>query len=259
MDLAVFFGMAVSFAMISIALLFGGEALAFLNLPSFFIVVGGTLGATLTQYPASLIFSVLKKSLARQKSDFTPTTLMEECVNLAYFARREGILALEARTEKMEDYYLRKGFQLAIDGLDLDTIRSIMESEMGNASYRHERGAQVLDAMASYAPALGLMGTVIGLVQMLNTMDDPSSIGPAMAVALITTFYGIVLANLVFSPLSGKLRLKSQEELLVMEMGMQGILGIAQGEHPRILREKLTPYLESRDETRGGVMWREIP
>ena len=137
---------------------------------------------------------------------------------------------------------MRKGLQLTVDGLEPESIQAIMEAEIGNTEARHETGVDLLNALAAYAPALGMIGTVIGLVQMLQNMSDPSTIGPSMAVALITTFYGAVLANLVFLPMVGKLKHRSREEIHIMEMQMEGVLGISRGENPRIIQEKLSSF-----------------
>ena len=138
---------------------------------------------------------------------------------------------------------MKKGLQLTVDGLEPQAIAEIMETEIAYLDERHETGAEIMGAFAAFAPAMGMIGTVIGLVLMLKTMEDPSTIGPAMAVALITTFYGAVLANLVFIPMQGKLKVRSKEEKLLKEMQLEGILSISKGENPRIIAEKLSSYL----------------
>lgn len=247
MDLATILGIVVSFGLIMTAL-WGGDPTTFIDVPSMLIVFGGTIGATLTHYPLGTVLKVgaiIRKTLISK----TPATslIIEQFMDLANRARREGILALEPVVKSIDDAYLRKGLQLTVDGLEPDAIQSIMETEIGNTEGRHETGIDLLNALAAYAPALGMIGTVIGLVQMLKTMDDPSSIGPAMAVALITTFYGAVLANLVFLPMVGKLKYRSKEEILIMEMQMEGVLGISRGENPRIIMEKLSSFQPPKD------------
>ena len=243
MDLTTLLGIVVSFGLVTTAL-WGGHPMAFVDVPAALIVFGGTLGATLTHYPLGTMLkigSIIRKTLVHTP----PATnlIIEQFMDLANRARREGILSLEPIVKSISDPYLRKGLQLTVDGLEPDAIQSIMETEIGNTESRHETGIDLLNAMAAYAPALGLIGTVIGLVQMLKTMDDPGTIGPAMSVALITTFYGAILANLVFLPLVGKLKHRSKEEILVMEMQMEGVLGISRGENPRIIMEKLSGFL----------------
>jgi chemotaxis protein MotA len=248
MDLATIIGFVVSFGLIGAALLLGGDPLMFVDGPSVLIVFGGTFGATLTHYPLSTVFkvgTVIRKTLVSQTP--APATIINQFMDYANRARREGILALESIVNNIDDAYLRKGLQLTVDGLEPDSIQNIMETEIGNTEGRHETGIELLSALAAYAPALGMIGTVIGLVQMLQTMDNPDKIGPAMATALITTFYGAILANLIFLPLVGKLKHRSKEEILIMEMQMEGVLGISRGENPRILMEKLSSFQPPKD------------
>ena len=253
MDLATILGMVVSFGLIMTALFLGGAPTSFIDVPAMLIVFGGTFGATLTHYPLGTflrIGTIIRKTLVTK----TPSShmIIDQFMDYANRARREGILALEPIVKAIDDPYLRKGLQLTVDGLEPSAIQNIMETEIDNISTRHEVGVELLSAMATYSPALGLIGTVIGLVQMLRTMDDPSTIGPAMAIALITTFYGAVLANLVFLPLMGKLKHRSKEEVLIMEMQMEGVLGISRGENPRIIMEKLNSYQPPRERRQTG-------
>jgi len=248
MDLATLLGMIISFGLVSVAIAGGGSFMLFVDSASMLIVFGGTIGATLTHYPLGTVLSVgkvIRKTLVGK----TPSTgeILDQFMDLANRARREGILSLESAISGLSDPYLKKGLQLTVDGLEPESIQAIMEAEINNVESRHETGIDLLNAMGAYAPALGMIGTVIGLVQMLQTMSDPSTIGPAMAVALITTFYGAVLANLVFLPMVGKLKHRSKEELLVMEMQMEGVLGISRGENPRIIEEKLSSFQPPKD------------
>lgn len=243
MDLATLLGMTISFGLISAAIAGGGSFMLFVDSASMLIVFGGTMGAVLTHYPLRTALSVgkvIRKTLVGK----TPSTssILAQFMNFSNRARREGILSLEPAISGLTDPYLKKGMQLTIDGLEPESIQAIMEAEINNVESRHETGIDLLNAMGAYAPALGMIGTVIGLVQMLQTMADPSTIGPAMAVALITTFYGAVLANLVFLPMVGKLKHRSKEELHIMEMQMEGVLGISRGENPRMIEEKLSSY-----------------
>ncbi|WP_027187114.1 motility protein A [Desulfovibrio cuneatus] len=244
MDLATPLGLVVSFGLITAALLDGAGGLGlFIHGPSMLIVLGGTIGATLTHYPLGTVLST-GKIIGKTFSSSLPTTddVIAQFIDYANRARREGILALESIVNGIDNAYVKKGLQLTVDGMEPEIIRSILEAEISNVEARHETGIDLLSALAAYAPALGMIGTVIGLVQMLKNMNDPSSIGPAMAVALITTFYGAVLANLVFLPMVGKLKCRSKEEVLIMEMQLEGIVGISKGENPRIILEKLTSF-----------------
>lgn len=251
MDLATILGILVSFGLILWALVIGGNPIIFLNLPSALIVLGGTFGATLINYPwrnVFGVFQVLRNAFFSRQHD--PVQIIDAFLGYAQRARREGILAIEPLIKNIEDDYLRKGLQLTVDGLEPQVIQEIMETEIAYLEERHDRGAEVLTMMGTFAPAMGLIGTVIGLVQMLRSMNDPSTIGPAMAVALLTTFYGVILANLVFNPMAGKLRARSREEVLVREMILEGLLAISKGENPRILQEKMNSFIAPKMRSR---------
>ncbi|MBT8763643.1 MotA/TolQ/ExbB proton channel family protein [Desulfohalobiaceae bacterium Ax17] len=244
MDLATIIGIVLSFGLVVAAIVVGGSPMIFVNVPSMLIVVGGTIGATLVNYPLGHVLGVVGviKNTFFNKLD-SPTKVIEQFIDYANKARREGILSLEPLIKDIKDGYLRKGLQLTVDGLEPQTIQEIMETEISYLEERHETGAEILAIMGGFAPAMGMIGTVIGLVQMLQTMNDPSTIGPSMAVALITTFYGAILSNLVFNPMAGKLKTRSKEEVLIKEMMLEGILSISKGENPRIVEEKLNSYL----------------
>ncbi len=251
MDLATIIGIVLSFGLVATAIVVGGSPLVFINLPAMLIVVGGTIGATLINYPLGHVLGVIgiiKNTFFAKSED--PSSIIEQFLDYANRARREGILSLEPLLKEVNDAFLRKGLQLTVDGLEPQTIQEILETEISYLEDRHENSAEILSVMGSFAPALGMIGTVIGLVQMLQTMNDPSTIGPAMAVALLTTFYGTLLANLIFNPMAGKLKTKSKQEVLAREMVMEGILSISKGENPRIIAEKLNSYLppKSRQE-----------
>jgi chemotaxis protein MotA len=244
MDLATIIGIVLSFGLVVSAMMLGSSIFIFVDVPSMLIVFGGTIGATLVNYPLTQVFGVIgvfKKTIFSQLE--TPGEIITRFMDYANRARREGILSLEPLLKEIDDEYMKKGLQLTVDGLEPQAIQDILETEISYLEQRHQHGAEILGAMGSYAPALGMIGTVIGLVQMLQSMSDPSSIGPAMAVALITTFYGAVLANLVFLPMAGKLKTRSKEELLLRELILEGILSISKGENPRIIVEKLNSYL----------------
>lgn len=243
MDLATVLGIVISFGLVLSAIMMGGSLLIFVSVPSLLIVLGGTIGATLVNYPLKRVISVIsvfKKTLFAQ--DLSPQETIDQFKDYADRARREGILSLEPIINGIDDPYLKKGLQLTVDGLEPQAIQEILESEIANTEARHSDGQDILKSFGEYAPALGMIGTVIGLVQMLQTMSDPSSIGPAMAVALITTFYGACLANLVFIPMAGKLKSRSNSEIRIKEMQLEGVLAISRGENPRIIQEKLSCF-----------------
>lgn len=248
MDLATVIGIVLSFGLVVSAILSGSSLIIFISVPSFLIVVGGTLGAAMVNFPMGYVIGVIG---VIKNTFFTsleaPTEIVERFKDYANRARREGILSLEPLIKEIEDDYMRKGLQLTVDGLEPQTIQEILETEISYLSERHSTGADVVANLGTLAPAMGMIGTVIGLVQMLQTMSDPSTIGPAMAVALLTTLYGAILANLVFNPLAGKLKARSKEEVLLREMIMEGILSISKGENPRIIEEKLNSYVPPKD------------
>lgn len=246
MDLATIIGILIAFGLVIAAL--GGDALLFVDFPSVLIVLGGTIGAVLVTYPLEHVLGVIrvvKKTFMSKVQD--PAALISQFVDYAIRVRREGILSLEGHLKDIPDEFQRKGLQLTVDGLDPQLIQEILETEISCLEDRHLKGAEILQTFGSIAPAMGMVGTIIGLVLMLKRMDDPSTIGPAMAVALITTFYGAILANLVFIPMAGKLRVRSREEVLVRSMILEGILSISRGENPRILEEKLNSYLPPKE------------
>jgi len=209
-----------------------------------FVVFGGVIASTIVSYPMSTL-KTLGKVIANsfKSNDVDLTADVETILQLANTARREGILALEASVQDMDDPFLRKGIMLIVDGSDPELVRSILETDLDFVRERHSSGQSVLLSMSSYSPAYGMIGTLIGLINMLRKLDDLNSLGPNMAVALVTTFYGVVLANLFFTPMAKKLNVFSSAEFLHKEIIMEGILSIQDGENPRIIREKLNAFL----------------
>ncbi len=244
MDIATVVGIVSAFALVVVSIMMGGSLALFINIPSVMIVFGGTLGATMINYPLSDVLSVVKvvKNVFFTKV-WSTQEVVDRFVEFANKSRREGILSLESEVPSLNDPFLVKGLQLTIDGMDPDAIRDILETEIAYLEERHKSGAEILTTMATFFPAMGMIGTLIGLVQMLATMDDPSTIGPAMAVALLTTFYGAIAANLVCLPMAGKLKKRSQEETLVKEMIISGIVSVANGENPRVIEQKLHSFV----------------
>lgn len=246
MDIATIVGVISAFGLVVGAILMGGSLNLFISIPSFIIVVGGTLGATLINYPLRDVLGVF--SIAKNAIFSTNTSideLVERFMLYANKSRKEGILALESEIKTVKDVFLKKGVQLSIDGLEPQDINDILDTEIEFIRSRHQLGAEIFSTMGAFAPALGMIGTLIGLVQMLQNMDDPSTIGPAMALALLTTFYGSIMANIVCLPLAGKLKTRSKEEMLTKEMTVQGIMSLSNGDNPRILEQKLKAYMPS--------------
>lgn len=244
MDFATILGIISAFGLVLIAISIGGGIKLFINLPALMIVVGGTMGATMINYPLKELLGVLKviKNVFFKKV-LSGGDIIRQFIEFSTKARREGILSLESDIKKVGEDFIKKGVQLSIDGLEPQAIREILETEITFVQDRHRKGAEIFATMGTFFPALGMVGTLIGLVQMLQAMNDPGSIGPAMAVALLTTFYGALMANIVCLPMAGKLRTRSGEEVLIKEMIVEGVVSLSNGENPRIVEQKLHAFL----------------
>ncbi len=254
MDIATIIGIITGLGLIIITIFNQGNPRVFFNLGSMLIVFGGTFAATLINYPVKEILSVMgvvKNAFTQKTSSSYDTT--KQIVRLAEIARREGILAIEREIQNIDDDFLNQGMQLAIDGTEPDQIRNILGTELAYLQERHDIGQGIFRSMGIYAPAFGMIGTLIGLVLMLSNMDDPDSIGPAMAIALITTFYGAVLANLIFIPIAGKLKTRSKQEVMSKELILEGVLSIQSGDNPRIVEQKLISFIPPKLRTQAVV------
>jgi chemotaxis protein MotA len=256
MDIATIIGVLLGFSVVVGAIMTGGGWQAFVNVPSLAIVVGGMLCATLIHFSLAQflgIFSVIKKTIFTKIS--SPSHLIQQMVNYAAINRRDGALALEQELGKLDDHFFSKGLQMLIDGQDSDSIRNIMTLEIEKLTERHSTGKKILEFMGAAAPAFGMIGTLIGLVQMLQNLSSPEQIGVGMATALLTTFYGAFAANLIFIPLAGKLGIYSQAETNAMEMIIEGICAIADGENPTAIREKMHTFISKgkRQEVKAQV------
>lgn len=244
MDIATLIGLVFGFAVIITTIIAGGGASAFVHIPSFCIVMGGMLCSVLTHFSMSqflAIFSVVKKTILTKVA--SPHEIIQQMVNFAAINRRDGALALEEQIRKIDDTFIVKGLQMLVDGQEEDVVRDMMELEIQYVQERHQIGKKILEFMGASAPAFGMIGTLIGLVQMLQNLSSPEDIGKGMAVALLTTFYGAFLANIVFIPLAGKLGIYSKAEVLAMEMTVEGICTISRGENPTVVREKMQSFI----------------
>jgi len=244
MDATTIIGIVAGLVLVLGAIATQPGATFFFNFPSVMIVLGGTVGATLINFPAKdvlSVFRVMKKIFLTQAATYTD--VIDRMVRLAEIARREGILAIERHLDEIQDEYMRRGIQYAVDGTEPEYIRAIMESELSSQEERHRLGQGIFLAMATYSPAFGLIGTVIGLIQMLRALNNPDQIGAGMATALVTTFYGAIMAYGLFLPIAGKLYNRSREERHQKELVLEGILAIQSGDNPRIVREKLLTFL----------------
>jgi len=250
LDIASLAGLIGGLLLITTAIAMGSSLTDFWNAPSVMITLGGTFAATFVNYPLGQVLGVVKilRNVFLHKA-VPPSQVIGTLVTFAEKARREGLLALEEEAERLEDPFLQKGVQLVVDGTDPELVRSILETELAFLEDRHKAGQGIFDTMGALAPAFGMLGTLIGLIQMLKKLDDPNAIGPGMAVALLTTFYGVILANLIFLPIAGKLKVRSAEEILLKEVMIEGILSIQAGDNPRIVEEKLKAFLAPKMRT----------
>ncbi len=251
MDKATVTGIIAVFAVLITGMALGGPLKPFWDLPSMFITVGGCLMATLMSYPLQTFIDVVKiaKNAFITKHANVPETI-DILVGFADKARREGLLSLDEEADSLEDPFLQKGIRLVVDGTTQELVRNILETEVAFVYERHKIGQAVFETLGASAPAFGMIGTLIGLVQMLLVLDSPDQIGPGMAVALVTTFYGAVLANMVFLPVANKLKTVSADEVLLKETIIEGVLSIQAGDNPRVVQEKLKAFLSPRDRAR---------
>ena len=244
MDFSTIIGLILGLILLVFAILLGGSMDAYIDPSSLLIVVGGAVGATLVAFPIERVRrlpAVILKTLLYKPAD--PRRLIDQMVEYAEVARRDGILALENLTAGMDDPFIVTGVQLAVDGTDPDVIQQVMETELEQLIERHESGKAMLEAIGRYAPAFGMIGTLIGLVAMLKSMDSPSDIGAAMAVALLTTLYGAILAYMIALPMAEKLGRRSAEEVLCKLIIIRGVMSIQAGDNPRNLQAKLLTFI----------------
>jgi len=247
-DIATIGGIVAGVTLVALSIITGGSPGAFVNIPSVLVTVGGTLAATLISFPLKNVlgvFNIARKAFFHQEK--SQIDLIAAIVKYAEKARKEGMLALEEDAENEPDPFLKKGLMLAVDGTETELINRILYNDLTAVQNRHELGQNILLAMGAYAPAFGMIGTLMGLVQMLANMNDPSSIGPGMAVALLTTFYGAFMANVFFLPMAEKLKTRSKEEVQRMELIIEGIMAIKSGDTPRVVEEKLKAFLAPKD------------
>lgn len=246
MDLGVLFGFLGTWALIVWAVVAGGNIIWFINAPGLILVVGGSLTIVFYAFPASIvkrIASVGMKAFFHQSRSIE--VLIQDMVRYAGIARRDGILSLENSTKDIDNDFIVRGIQMAVDGIDPELIEQIMNNELDNLVERHAEGRGLFEALGRYSPAFGMIGTLVGLVIMLMNMDDPSKIGPGMAVAILTTMYGAIIANAFALPLADRLNRRSAEEVLFMTIIIKGVMAIQSGDNPRVVEQKLRTFLPS--------------
>lgn len=253
MDIGTIIGLVSAHIIIALAIFLGGSALVFINVPSLLIVVGGTFGVTFIKYPLSHTLSAMKVALkAFFHQGESSIELIEQAVQLAAIARQQGLLGLESI--EIKNKFLHKGVQLAVDGQDPDFVRRILSSDINLTIERHEQGQHIFKGVGETAPAMGMIGTLVGLVQMMSNLSDPSSLGPAMAVALLTTLYGAVASNVIALPMADKLAHRSTEERINKSLILETVNGLQNGVNPRVLEELLKTYLPGSQRHEGSIL-----
>ncbi len=244
-DLATLIGIVGAFAIVILAMVFGGGVMVFINVPSLLVVFGGTMFVVLSKFGLGQFFKSLGTAVkAFFFTKYNHVEFIEEAASIADAARKGGLLSLEGIEIKND--FMKKGIQLLIDGHEPDVVRTMMIKDMTLALDRHNTAQKVFRAMADVAPAMGMIGTLVGLVLMLSAMDDPKTIGPSMAVALLTTLYGAMIANMIAMPIADKLELRSLEERVSKALVIDALMGIQAGQNPRVIEETLKNYLPSK-------------
>lgn len=244
MDISTIVGLIAGVSFVVSAILKGGELSTFWDISAVLITIGGTFSATLISYPLDRFINSIKTvKYIFSYQGMDPKEIIDEIIKLANTARKEGLLALEESSKEIDDKFLKKGVLLIVDGTDPELVRNILETELSFLDERHKNARSFWETVASLGPAWGMIGTLVGLINMLKKLDDPSTIGPSMSVALITTLYGSFLANFLATPIATKLKLRNAEEILVKDVMIEGLLSIQAGENPRIIEEKLKAFL----------------
>lgn len=250
MDIATIIGLFLGFGLILTSIAIGGGSGlgAFVDGPSLMITVGGSFAALLINFPLKTCLSALSviKKCFLTKLPETPQVIAQ-FKELATVVRKDGMLALEQELEKVDDDFMKRGLEIVISGATDEQIRNVLETELSSIESRHATGKQIVDSTGAAAPAFGMIGTLVGLVQMLQSLDDPSQIGGGMAVALLTTLYGAIIANVACIPLAGKLEARSKEEVCVRELMITGLVGLAEGLAPRAIEDNLVAYLSPKN------------
>lgn len=229
----------------------GGEITGLFQLTAALIVFGGTFAAVVISFPSARLKTIpqaIRYAFNRPENDFEE--LVEDIVEMAHISRREGVLALERKSQDHPNVFLSEGMQMVVDGTEPALVKQILEIEMDRAEMKHDGYAKLFESAGGYAPTMGIVGTVMGLIHVLGSLSNPTELGPSIAVAFIATLYGVASANLIFLPIASKIKSRSADEIQNMELLLQGILAIQNGEHPQIVRKKITSGLiESKNST----------
>lgn len=255
MDLTTIIGIVGGLLLILFGGIGVGEIGNFIDVNSIFIVIGGTLAAVVASFPASVLKQTVKHfKVMIQAKRYDTERLIDTLVDMAQVARKSGLLALEERATDLDDPFFKQGIMMIVDATEPEEVRSLLENELNTTAERHEEMISVYEKASAYAPGFGMIGTLVGLVNMLMNMDPSaggsSTIGQDMGTALITTFYGCVLAHLVFAPMAKKLTIRNNEEIVYKEIMIEGILAMQAGDNPKFLKEKLVTYLSTKERLR---------
>ncbi len=252
MDITTILGILGGFGFIFYGIMDGGEIGNFINIPSITIVIGGTLCTVIASYPFSLLKTTVSHmpKLLRNK-EFQIESMLDELMEFAQIARQDGLLALEEKARELKAPFFKQGIMLVVDAMDAEQIRNILEAEVDSMDQRHADAIGMYEKAGAVAPAFGMVGTLVGLINMLNNMSleagSSTSIGSDMAVALITTLYGSILANVIFMPIAKKLSVRNEEEIFYKVVLIEGIVGIQGGENPKTLKERLVSLMKQKE------------
>jgi len=244
MDIATILGFVLGLTFITIAITLHGSLTDFIDIPGALVAFGGAFSAILINFPlkkALGVFGVVKNCFLIKLPE--PGEEIRRLTELATVARRDGLLALEKQMAEIKDPFMIRGLEMVIDGTPREKLEEVLNIELGCIQERHGTGKKIFDQLGASLPAFGMVGTLIGLIQMLHELDDPTKIGAGMAVAMVTTFYGAFVANLVFLPLAGKLEARSKEEVMIRELMIHGLVALTEGDAPRAMETKLKAFL----------------
>lgn len=255
MDITTILGVVGGIAFIINGIVGGGKIGNFIDGPSVMIVIGGTLCAVIASFPLNMLKNVGKHFIKLVSSKtFKVEPVIDMLVEFAQLARKNGLLALEEKANELPDPFFKQGIMLVVDAMEADKVREMLETEVDVMGQRHEEEIAIYEKAAGYAPAFGMIGTLVGLINMLKGMDlsqgSSSTLGDSMATALVTTFYGCILANLLFMPIAKKLRIRNEEEILYKQIIIEGVIGIQSGENPKNLKEKLVSLLHQKKQAK---------
>lgn len=245
MDVISLLGLVLGVSAIVVGqLLEGGHIGSLLQPTAFFIVIGGTVGAVMLQSPVSVFFAGMRMvKWVFAPPVLAPRRLIEQTAQWSQIARKEGLLALEAQVETLSDPFMRKGLQLLVDGAEPDRLRDVLDVEINSFENKMKMGARIWESAGGYAPTIGILGAVLGLIQVMENLSDPSKLGAGIAVAFVATIYGVGSANLIFLPISKKLMANISRMVLIREMFVDGLVGIANGDNPRVIESRLQGYI----------------